>query len=65
MNALSDLISIFCLLSSIAGAVGIVALWTQHDIDRKRELDAALEKEKNLRQTLTSVLRDSNPRVQG
>jgi len=42
---MSQLISVFIFLAFIAGVVGIAALWTQHDINRKREQDATAKKE--------------------
>jgi hypothetical protein len=41
---LNDLVGLFVILAFLAGVVGIVALWTQHDINRQRERDAAAKK---------------------
>ena len=38
---MNDLIGLFVILAFLGGVVGIVALWTQHDINRQREKDAA------------------------
>ena len=46
---MSGLINMFILLCVIGGVIAVVALWTQRDINRARDKDAAANKanEKN------------------
>ena len=34
---MTTLINLFLFFAFVGGVVGIIALWTQHDIDRRRE----------------------------
>ena len=41
---MSQLINILVLLAFIGGVIGVIALWTQHDLNRQREKDSATKK---------------------
>ena len=41
---MSGLINIFIALGCLGAVIAVVALWTQHDINRAREKDSATNK---------------------